>query len=129
VRGNLLDTNVILIAPVGPESLYSAVQKAILDVPNFVSSISHWEVMIKCMKGKLHVGDPKLWWRDAVEELAADSLSFLPQHVGQLSALPPIHKDPFDRILIAQAIAEGLDLVTTDSQIPRYASADLRVLV
>lgn len=129
MRGNLLDTNVILIAPVRPESLSPAVQKAVLDGPNFLSAISYWEVVIKCMKGKLNVGDPKRWWADVLEELAADSLPLLPQHVGGFLALPPIHKDPFDRILIAQAVDEGLDLVTTDSEIPGYASEDFRVIV
>lgn len=129
MRGNLLDTNVILIAPVRPESLSPAVQKAVLDGPNFLSAISYWEVVIKCMKGKLNVGDPKRWWTDVLEELAADSLPLLPQHVGRFLALPPIHKDPFDRILISQAVDEGLDLVTTDSEIPGYASEDVRVIV
>ena len=129
MKGNLLDTNVILIAPVRPESLSPAVQKAVLDGPNFLSAISYWEVVIKCMKGKLNVGDPKRWWTDVLEELAADSLPLLPQHVGSLPALPFIHKGPFDRVLIAQALDEGLDLVTTDSEIARYASQDLRVIV
>ena len=119
MRGNLLDTNVILIAPVRPELLSPAVQKAVLDGPNFLSAVSYWDVVIKSMKGKLNVGDPKLWWTDVLEELAADSLPLLPQHVGGLLVLPQIHKDPFDRILIAQAVDEGLDLVTTDSEIAR----------
>jgi PIN domain nuclease of toxin-antitoxin system len=51
-----------------------------------------------------------------------------PDHVARLYDLPPIHKDPFDRMLIAQAIAEDLDLVTTDREIPKYAGQYLRVL-
>jgi PIN domain nuclease of toxin-antitoxin system len=129
VKGNLLDTNVILIAPVRPELLSPAVQKAVLNGPNFLSAISYWEVVIKSMKGKLNVGDPKRWWIDVIEELAADPLSLLPEHVGSVPSLPLIHKDPFNRILIAQAVAEGLDLVTTDSEIARYASQDLQVII
>ncbi len=129
MRGYLLDTNVVLIAPVRPESLTPSIQKAVLEGPNFVSAISYWEVAIKSMKGKLNVGDSRLWWIDTMEELAADPLPLLPVHVGRLSALPPIHKDPFDRILIAQAVAEGLDLVTTDAEIARYAAQDFRVIV
>lgn len=129
MRGYLLDTNVVLIAPVRPESLTPSIQKAVLEGPNFVSSISYWEVAIKSMKGKLNVGDPRLWWIDALEELAADPLPLLPQHIGHLPTLPPIHKDPFDRILIAQAVAEGLELVTVDAEIVRYATQDFRVIV
>ena len=128
MRGCLLDTNVILIAPVRPEALSRAVQKAVLDGPNYLSAISYWEVVIKSMKGNLKVGDPGKWWVDVQEELAADSLPLFPEQVGHLSALPPIHKDPFDRMLIAQAVAEGLTLVTTDAEIARYASSNLQVI-
>jgi PIN domain nuclease of toxin-antitoxin system len=48
--------------------------------------------------------------------------------VAELYTLPPHHRDPFDRILIAQAMAEGLALVTIDSEMPLYASARLRVI-
>lgn len=53
---------------------------------------------------------------------------FCVQHIAGLFALPPIHRDPFDRMLIAQAVAEGLALVTTDGGIARYASKSLRVV-
>lgn len=129
MKGHLLDTNVILIAPESPEMLSRAVQMAVLDGPNYLSVISYWEVMLKSMKGNLIVGDPEIWWRDVLRELAAAPLHLLPHHVDAVSTLPSIHKDPFDRILIAQAIAEGLTLVTTDSEIPRYASPDIQVIV
>jgi PIN domain nuclease of toxin-antitoxin system len=57
----------ILIAPTRLESLSPAVQKAVLDGQNFLSAISYWEVVIRCMKGKLDVGDPELWWRDVLD--------------------------------------------------------------
>jgi PIN domain nuclease of toxin-antitoxin system len=128
VKGYLLDTNVVLIAPVRPESLSPSIQKAVLDGPNFVSAVSYWEVAIKSMNGKLRVGDPRLWWIDALEELAADPVPLLPQHIGSLTALQPIHKDPFDRVLIAQAMAEDLVLVTTDATLGRYASGAFQVI-
>jgi PIN domain nuclease of toxin-antitoxin system len=90
--------------------------------------VSYWEVLIKSMKGSLDVGDPRAWWRNALEQLAATPLMLRPEHIAQVYTLPPIHNDPFDRILIAQAAAEGLALVTSDDQILRYASAYLKVV-
>ena len=84
--------------------------------------------MLKIMKGTLDVGDPRMWWHEALEQLAATSLILRPQHIAGLYALPPIHKDPFDRMLIAQAVAEGLTLVSSNSEIMRYASKSLRVV-
>jgi PIN domain nuclease of toxin-antitoxin system len=128
VKGYLLDTNIALLAPDDPASLSKAVQTAVLDGPNFLSVVSYWEVVLKSMKGNLRVGDPRIWWRDVLQELAAQHLLLAPQHVEGLSSLPEIHKDPFDRILIAQAIAEDLVIVTTDREIPRYATNGLRVV-
>ena len=60
--------------------------------------------------------------------LVASPLPLRPQHLAGVYALPPIHKDPFDRMLIAQAASEGMTLVTTDSEIARYASKVLRIV-
>jgi PIN domain nuclease of toxin-antitoxin system len=120
----LLDTNAALIALTDPDRLRAAV----LGGPNVLSVVSYWEVLLKSMKGNLNVGDPRAWWRDALDQLAATPLALRPDHVAELYSLAPHHKDPFDRILIAQAMAEELELVTTDVEIPRYASARLRVV-
>jgi PIN domain nuclease of toxin-antitoxin system len=80
------------------------------------------------MKGTLDVGDPRIWWQEALEQLAATPLLLRPQHVAAVFGLAPIHKDPFDRILIAQATVEGLSLVSADAEIRRYASKTLRVV-
>lgn len=84
--------------------------------------------MLKAMKGNLKVGDPRTWWFEALEQLAARPLPFRAEHVARIYPLPPIHQDPFDRALIAQAIVEDLTLVTTDRVIPRYASERCRVI-
>jgi PIN domain nuclease of toxin-antitoxin system len=90
--------------------------------------VSYWEIMLKSMKGTLDVGDPRAWWFDALEQLAATPLVLRPQHIAGVYSLPPIHKDPFDRMLIAQAAAEGLVLVTMEGVIAQYASSGLRVV-
>jgi PIN domain nuclease of toxin-antitoxin system len=126
--GHLLDTNTALIALTHPERLSTRVRKAILAGPNVLSAIVYWEVLLKSMKGALDVGEPRTWWADTLEQLAATPLALRPEHVTEVYALPPIHKDPFDRILIAQAIVEDLTLLTTDGEIRRYASKRFRVV-
>ena len=69
-----------------------------------MSVVSFWEVLLKSMKGKLDVGDPRTWWEEALEQLAATALVLRPEHIAEVYALPNIHRDPFDRVLIAQAI-------------------------
>jgi len=84
--------------------------------------------MIKAMKGMLDVGDPRQWWTETLEALALFPLPYEPEHIAALYGLPPIHRDPFDRALIAQATVEDLVLLTTDAVIPRYASQRFRVI-
>jgi PIN domain nuclease of toxin-antitoxin system len=96
--------------------------------PNYVSVVSYWEVVLKSMKGKLKVGDPRLWRRDTLDQLAALPLPLRPDHVSALAELAHIHQDPFDRALIAQARVEGLVFVTSERAILEYATKDFRVL-
>ena len=124
----LLDTHAAIWALDRPEALSVSARTAASTGPNVISVVSYWEVTIKSMKGTLDVGDPRAWWFDALEQLAATVLLLKPDHVAAVLSLPPIHKDPFDRMLIAQATVEGLALVTTDGRIARYASERLRVI-
>ena len=127
-RGYLLDTNAALIALTKPAGLSARVRKAILAGPNLLSTVTYWEILLKTMKGTLDIGEPRAWWSDALDQLAATPLVLRAEHVSEVYPLPPIHKDPFDRILIAQATAEDLTLLTTDGEIPRYASDRFRVI-
>jgi PIN domain nuclease of toxin-antitoxin system len=110
------------------KSLSAVAKAAIATGPNFLSVISYWEVMVKSMKGTLDVGDPRVWWQEALEQLAATPLILRPQHIAAVHGLAAIHRDPFDRMLIAQATVEGLALVSGDEEIARYASKKLRVV-
>jgi PIN domain nuclease of toxin-antitoxin system len=127
-RGWLLDTHAALWALERPEALSNAARNAVSSGPNFLSVVSYWEVMVKSMKGTLDVGDPRVWWQEALEQLAATALPLRPAHVSAVHGLPPIHKGPFDRMLIAQATVEGLALVSMDGEIARYGSRTLRVV-
>jgi PIN domain nuclease of toxin-antitoxin system len=124
----LLDTNAALTALTNPKDLSPRARKAILAGPNFLSVIVYWEVLLKSMKGSLDVGDPRSWWLETLEELAAMPVILRPDHVAAVYGLPLIHKDPFDRMLIAQASVEGWTLLTTDETIPLYASERFRYL-
>jgi len=126
--GCILDTCTVLVALSRPEALSPAAREAILAGPNHLSVVSYWEVVLKSKKGTLEVGDPRVWWSDALEQLAATPLVIRPQHIGRLYDLPPIHKDPFDRMLVAQASVEGLVLISADAAIALYGSNVLQVI-
>jgi PIN domain nuclease of toxin-antitoxin system len=128
VSGYLLDTNMALLALTSPERIRSKVRRAVERGPVYLSVISYWEVLLKSMKGKLDVGDPRVWWPEALDKLTATPLPLRPDHISAIYNLEPIHQDPFDRVLIAQTTVEGLTLVSTDSDIPKYASARFRVI-
>lgn len=119
---HLLDTQLLLwIAEASPR-LPRTVQLLIADQRNelLFSVASMWEVAIKNAKGsKDFQVDPG----DLRAELLLTGYRELPisgAHVVAISSLPPIHKDPFDRLLVAQAIVEGITLLTADKTIARY---------
>lgn len=116
----LLDTSTLLWALGEPERLSARARRLVEAGENVVSVASYWEVVIKAQKGLLAISDLATWWRQATELTAARVLQVRASHVTALAALPLLHKDPFDRILIAQAKAERLALLTNDAQISTY---------
>lgn len=117
---HLLDTSTLLWALGTPERLSARARRLVETGENVVSVASYWEVVIKTQKGLLSIPDLATWWRRATELTTARVLNVRSSHITALAALPMLHKDPFDRILIAQAIAEGLALVTNDASIGEY---------
>ena len=117
---HLLDTSTLLWALGEPERLSTKARRLVEAGENVVSVASYWEVVIKTQKGLLSIDDLATWWRRATELTAARVLLIRASHITALAALPLLHKDPFDRILIAQAKAEGLVLVTNDGPIGEY---------
>lgn len=115
----LLDTHALLWTLGEPASLGSRARDAIEDEANdvFVSAVSVWEIAIKRALGKLAAPD------DLVAGIVGQGFSPLPiswHHADLAGALPRHHADPFDRMLVAQAEAEGLTLVTRDARIALY---------
>ena len=128
MSANLLDTNIALFALGAPRRLSAAVRTAIEAGSNVLSVVSYWEVTLKCAKGTLEIDDPEAWWESALDQLRATPLPLRQEHITALHRLPPHHKDPFDRVLIAQAITEKSALLTSDREISRYASQHLKVI-
>ncbi len=122
----LLDTHILLWALVGDPRLGKA-GALMLDPANtiMVSTASYLELAIKISQGKIDVAFPQI--RAAVEESGFKELPVLGSHAEILAGLPWRHKDPFDRILVAQALAEPLRLVTADVQIAGYS--DMVILI
>lgn len=120
----LLDTHVFLWAAGEPQEIAEPARLAIADTENevYVSAAVAWEITIKTALGKLKVpGDPATWFPARVRALRFDALPILPEHALAVGALPDHHRDPFDRILVAQAQLEGMHLVTRDPEIQKYA--------
>ena len=85
-----------------------------------VSVASLWEIVIKCGVGGLRIADPARSLPDWLARLGARVHAIEAAHAYALYGLPPIHRDPFDRILVAQAMAEDLPLLTSDERIRQY---------
>ncbi len=116
----LLDTHILLWWFMGDRRLSKDLATLIgsADSDVAVSAASMWETTIKRMLGRIDVNLEEL-----KASIAADGFSELPlrfSHSLKLEGLPRLHDDPFDRILIAQSIAEGRQLVTKDAEILRY---------
>ena len=116
----LLDTSTLIWALVGSERLSAKARKALNAGPLVLSVVSYWEVVLKAQKGMLKVADPVNWWSRATEMLGGDILSIRTAHISVLAGLPEVHKDPFDRMLIAQASSEGWTIISGDEQFGRY---------
>jgi PIN domain nuclease of toxin-antitoxin system len=116
----LLDTHALLWWMADDPRLDASAREAIADAGNsvHVSAVTLWEMAIKHGLGKLSLPE------DFDEVLAAQGFHELPvrwEHARQNRALPWLHRDPFDRMLVAQAQVEQLTLVTTDREIRKYA--------
>ena len=118
----LLDTNALIWTLSDPEELSNPAKDVITNSDNklFVSIATLWETTIKQSIGKLDLEGDVL---DIVEECEREGINILsiqPQHLKKLEKLPLIHRDPFDRLIISQAIYEDLTIITKDSMIPKY---------
>lgn len=127
----LLDTCTFLWFAERPANLSPRARRALQDpdAALYLSAASLWEILVKYMTGKhlsLHVPQaPEHYFVELRARLDVAPLPVTEEAVVQLPKLPPLHQDPFDRLLICQAIAHGLTLVTPDDKITRYPVATL----
>ena len=125
----LLDTHLLLWAASTPERLSSKARRLLLAPDSFLifSSASLWEISIKRTLGRADFDvDSRSLWRmllvNGYRELPVTS-----EHAIAVNDLPALHKDPFDRILVAQARVEGLVLLTVDKAVAKYGKDVRRV--
>lgn len=121
----LLDTNVLLRMLEEPHRLSADVQAALDDLSNtlVVTTASLVEISIKVGTGRM-VMPPRLLER--LSEFGCDVLPVKAEHAMRMADLPVIHRDPFDRLIVAQALAEDLILLTTDRLLETYGCAVMR---
>jgi PIN domain nuclease of toxin-antitoxin system len=126
VRGRvvkrLLDTQLLLWAAAQPQRLHTAASNLLTDTHHelLFSAASLWEIAIKHALGRNDFRvDPRVLRRD----LLANGYVELPitsEHAVGVDSLPPLHKDPFDRLLLAQAISESVTLLTGEARLAQY---------
>lgn len=122
----LLDTNALIWSLVQRERIPATAMDAIEDEANdvFVSVVSAWEIEIKAAKGKLRA---PAGLEDALVAQGFESLPVAMLHAYSVESLPRYHRDPFDRMIVAQAHLEGMTIVTSDSEIRRYPVSVLSI--
>jgi PIN domain nuclease of toxin-antitoxin system len=125
----LLDTQLLLWAAADPGQLSPAARKLISDPTNelLFSAASIWEVSIKnSLRRQDFRVEPRLLRRGLIDNGYVE-LPITSQHAVNIDTLPPVHRDPFDRMLVSQALIEGITLLTTDSQVAKYKGPVRRV--
>ena len=119
----LLDTCTFLWAASRPDSL-SPVAVQALETPEaecYLSLVSVWEILLKCTAKKISFSEPpERWIQTQREKLRVLPLALEETELFQEPRLPLVHRDPFDRALICQAITHGLTILTPDPHIHRY---------
>jgi len=121
VRLHLFDTHTLLWSFHDPSRLSPLAVRIVKKGDFLVSPANLWEMILKMGRPGAVVKNPGAWWRQYVEQQNVRVLPITTDAVMRVQYLPPIHHDPFDRILIAQAAAANIPLVTADAAILRYS--------
>jgi PIN domain nuclease of toxin-antitoxin system len=125
----LLDTHLLLWAAGQPERLSAAARTLLENANNelLFSAASFWEIAIKKTLGREDFRvEPRLLRRGLLDNGYIE-LPVTSQHAVSIDSLPPLHNDPFDRLLLAQAVTEGITLLTRDARLARYPGPVRRV--
>jgi PIN domain nuclease of toxin-antitoxin system len=120
----LLDTHIFLWFINGDTRLSTDIRDKICDADNevYLSSVSIWEAIVKHQLGKLPLPElPETYLPKQRDLHEISSLALDENSVVQLAKLPPLHRDPFDRMLICQALQNGLTIATVDTAVRAYS--------
>jgi PIN domain nuclease of toxin-antitoxin system len=124
----LLDTHILLWTLVDPDKVPGPMRRLVEDSANRVwfSAVSIWEIAIKHSPGKddFPVAPATIW--KAARETGLEELAVTAEHAVGVDALPWLHRDPFDRLLVAQARAAGMKLLSLDPDVNAYFSRGRR---
>ena len=120
----LLDTHAFLWLATGDDRLSETARKTFLNQENslFFSAASYWEICIKMSLGKISLKTG--WFQTIQTEMEINAIQWLPiemKHCAKVIKLPFHHRDPFDRMLVAQAITEKMQLLSRDSRLSAYS--------
>lgn len=127
----LLDTHFLIWAIGDTKKLHKAERDMLMDSQNgvFVSVISLWEISIKSAINKMQMDPGRiLAMPDDIKNAGFEILPLEASEAASFHRLPKHHKDPFDRMLVWQAISKGMHLMTRDKEIAGYASAGLKII-
>lgn len=119
----LLDTHTLLWSAENDAQLSGPAAALILDPANekLVSPASYWEIAIKISRGKYALSKPyEDFMHEAIDMNGFGYLHIEPRHTATLTTLPFHHRDPFDRLLVAQAMVEGIPIVSCDATLDSY---------
>ena len=125
----LLDTHIFLWYITNDQRLSTKLASAISDEKNevYLSVVSIWEALVKYQLGRLNLPSPAdQYLQERQEQHRIVSLALETAAVAQVLKLPPLHRDPFDRMLVCQAIHHDLILATIDDQLGKYPVRQFR---
>ena len=119
----LLDTHVWLWMALAPQRLGADSRALLADRTNplFLSIASAWEIVVKAARGRLELPmDAPVYLKSRLARSGAELLNLSLDHLSALGSLPDHHRDPFDRVLVAQAKVEGMSLISADPRVLAY---------
>ena len=121
----LLDTHLLLWAAGEPQKLSAKARRLLADTNNelMFSAASLWEVAIKRGLGRADFQVDSRLFRRGLLDNGYLELPVFSAHAVAVDSLPPIHKDPFDRLLVAQSLVEGMALLTSDATVAQYGGS------
>src|SRR5262245_9563217 len=119
----LLDTHALVWGVTVPEQLPVRVRDILAAGEVTASVISYWQLILKKGRQTALVVGPKAWWDRYITRTAIEVLPVRVAHLDHLDTLPELHRDPFDRMLVAQALAEDYTVISRDRVLARYGAS------